>query len=61
MEISADFSEHTHTHRHTHTHTHTYIYIYIYIDIRSREDELGMILFENILKDSYKPLGVPTL
>ena len=31
-----------------------YIYIYIYIRIFSREDELGMILFE----DSYKSPGV---
>ena len=32
----------------THTHTHTYIYIYIYIYIISKEDEMGMILFENM-------------
>ena len=35
-----------------------YIYIYIYIYIISKEDVLGMILFENIHEDSYKSPGV---
>ena len=35
-----------------------YIYIYIYTKIY-KEDELGMILFENIYENSYKSLRVP--
>ena len=38
-----------------------YIYIYIYIYIIPKEDELGMIPFENILEDSYKSPGVLSL
>ena len=34
------------------------IYTYIYIYKISKVDKLGMILFENILEDSYKSPGV---
>ena len=41
----------------TNMHYYHTIYIYIYIYIY-KEDELGMIQFENIEKDSYKSPGV---